>query len=41
MYIGPNKAMKEGFFSHLCWWKSGFEGKISEINEPVGPNKVV
>ena len=26
--------------SHLCRWKSGFEGKTSEINKRVGPNRL-
>ena len=39
--VGHNKAMQEGFFSHLYRRKSGFKGKISKINKCGGPNKVV
>ena len=37
-----NKRVGWIFFSHLySRWKSGFEGKFSEINKRGGPNKIV
>ena len=35
------KSCRNDFFFHFCRWKSGFEGKISEINKHVCPNKNV
>ena len=37
--VGLNKAVLEGFFSHICRWQLGVEGKISEIDKCLGPNK--
>ena len=35
------KVVQEGFFLIYMGENSDFEGKISEINKRVGPNKVV